>query len=243
MKPLVVKPHIINGLPQISTQEEDIKLIHDERLTSSFLSGRIETLNPSENMWCGKLNLKITSPLAETILKVDKEIITQNREYYANPDFLSRHIFNRPDYKLDKEDTEILVGGDVAQFVHYTNILFNEFYRPEFFNTIYLQLEDGSINAINEKFEVTYWIYPLGGKLSKEEIIKGIKTELKWIPIRLGMGIEAPGLQTRVYSNGSDHFVNHATLGRVPGGLYYLDLMNWDGQNQDFQLGHIKHTG
>ncbi|RON09408.1 hypothetical protein BK659_10795 [Pseudomonas brassicacearum] len=245
MNPFITNPHTIKRPLQASTQEEDIKLIHDKRLETDFTSGRIEIIPSDGKWWAAKLTLKVKIAPAETIFNVDKEIITQNPEYHASSGFFSRHIFSHvAGYKLDKEDTESLLGGDTAEFARLTHIFIKRHAILDWFDTIFLQLEDSQFNATNNNINFTYFIYslPTAG-ISKEEFIKSIQTELKWIPIRLGMGIEAPGLQTKIYSNGSDYFVNHTTLGRVPGGLYYLDLMNWDGQNQDFQLGHIKHTG
>jgi hypothetical protein len=240
---LLMQPRMKNGLP-LTTDNEDVILIHDDRFKTNFSSGRIETLNPSGRNWVGKITIKITSLPATILLSTEKEIIANNQDYYSKPDFYSRPVFCHTEYHLDKSSTDTLLNGDLTNFVHYTNVILNQFIYPSFFYRLFIQIENGRVNTTEDDIELTYWIYSSQGSTpSKEELISRIKTDLRWLPVRLGMGVTAPELPTKLYSNGSDRFVNHPILGQIPGGLDYLDLMNWDGQNRDFLPSDIKYTG
>jgi hypothetical protein len=240
---LPMQPRMKSGLP-LTTSNEEVILIHDEGFKTNFSSGRIETLNPSGSNWVGKITLKITSLPAITLLSTEKEIMANNQDYYLMPDFYSRPVFCHTEYYLDQSSTDMLLNGDLTSFVHYTNIMLKQFDHPIFFPRTFIQIENGSINTASNTIDLVCWVYSLLGYTpSKEQMVNLIKTDLRWLPIRLGMGVTAPRLPTKIYSSGSDRFVNHPVLGQIPGGLDYLDLMKWDGQDRDFLTSDIEHTG
>lgn len=239
------KPPILTAPTETKKNKtEDVILIHDERFTTGFISGNID-IEPAINPESIEINLKLTSTPLAILHSTYKNLIAFNPEYYSNSRFLSHPVFCHSDYRLDKDRTSLVIDGDLTNFAHYVNVLFNQEFNPTVAWRVIVIFESGRFNVSDNTYDIKYRIHSTQDEVSKAQLIEYTKTDLRWLSLRQGIGLSTRNgvLPTKFYTNGANYYVDHPTLARVPGGLEYVDLTNWDGRTRAITASDIKHTG
>jgi hypothetical protein len=129
---------------------------------------------------------------------------------------------------------------DYGRYQYYINGLWNSLYSQISLTGKYFAYSPVIVqgpNILKTWFSVTPVM-----STTKDDLIAAVRA-LKYLFIQLSAGVAAPNLSTKIYTNGSDKFVEHPKFGRLPGGIRFIDLSEWDGENRTWEAKDLSYTG
>ncbi|MCI3205468.1 MULTISPECIES: hypothetical protein [Pandoraea] len=217
------------------------ELIHDDRLSCDFLSAQVFAGESGGGAWNAYVIGTMTCATPTQMLAIVSDVIERHPDYTAGNNYGIVISYDRFHIEIPfGPDLDELREG-VDEFRNLVNLLCLIYY--------YFKLDenyefDGLGRPIIEDsptLSPTWQFQPVGGSATKDDLIAAARSR-KYIALQQGVGITSPGKPMKFYTSGASHFTNHPGLGNVPGGMRFIDLSTFDGENHVYteqELGTI----
>jgi len=220
---------------------KNVELINDSVFSETYLDTANITTRVEDGLFVAKLSIYLEGfNVGNFVTPRIKEIFASNPEYSDRPDFISPNSFfglnlDLPrDYAYEYIKSPLIYGIIIGDFWHqkYYKISLTEKYVAYSFFVIH---------ATGVQFELT--IRPTIEGATREDLVEAVRS-LRFVLIQVSVGVAASGIESsKTYTNGSNHFVENPEFGRMPGGLKFIDVSKWKGEDRIWTREDLSYTG
>ncbi|VVE72867.1 hypothetical protein PCA31118_04336 [Pandoraea captiosa] len=222
----------------IQIEPGNTELIHDDRLLSEFVSADMYAIQ--QGSWSAQILGVMNCATPSQMLALIDDVIDSHPDYTVGNNYAIVVSYERFHIEIPfgPDLDELRAGpGDYENLVNLLCLIY--YYFPLDAN-FHFQGLDRPILADQPQHAPSWRFQPVAST-NREQLITAVRGR-QYIPFQQGVGISAPGKLMKFYTSGASHFTNHPGLGTVPGGMRFIDLRAWNGEDHTFteqELGTI----
>ncbi|MBB3228637.1 hypothetical protein FHW69_003279 [Luteibacter sp. Sphag1AF] len=212
------------------------RLEHDDNLYVTLKSGRFTEAHLDDGTWNGAFTVETECTPGRKVIAVARDLIAKHPDYTEN---------NGHSIIFGYEKFGVAFQGDVLNEILSDNALFTYYFNGVWMEYV-VSLSDffeyrtlGPIAQLDAaSVDLRFWLLQTQFGPSHEEFVKAVR-KVGYIPLNVFVGIMAPGKETVIRTPGSEAYVD-TPLGRVPGGLQYIDFSQWSEGSVTYSEGDLK---